>query len=75
MAALGGRNPQSDQIVRVACVFLRVIVGPLIMQGDVGTSCYLLHRLLGPQFPLVKALQLHVFNALDEDLASLLLQM
>ena len=49
MADLSRKNSQVDQIFRAAHVVLWVIFGPLTMQQEVGTYCYLLHRLLGPQ--------------------------
>ena len=48
MATLDERNTKADQIVRAARVVLWVIIGPLTMQREVGTCCYLLHRLLRP---------------------------
>ena len=53
MAAPGVSNAQANQIVRASRVLLRVIVRPLTMQREVVTCCYLIHRLLGPQCPLV----------------------
>ena len=49
MAALDSRNTQADQIVWVAIVVLWVIIGILTIQREVGTCCYQLHCLLGPQ--------------------------
>ena len=45
------------------------------MQWEVGTCCYLLHRFLGPQCPLVEALWLQVVDTIDEDFALFCLQM
>ena len=54
---------------------LRVIVGPLNMQREVGTFCYLLHRLLGPQGPLVDDVRLHVVDTINKDFALFSLHM
>ena len=69
-AALNDRNAQANQIIRVVRMVLRVIVRPLTMQQGVGICCYLLHCLLGPQCPLIGALQLQVGDALYKDFAS-----
>ena len=74
MAALDGRNYQADQIVQATHVVLRVIAGPLIPQREVRTLCYLLHRLLGPQFPLVESLQPYIAGAIDEEFSSFSMQ-
>ena len=66
IAALDGRNTQAKQIVRATCVILRVIVRPLTMQWDVGTCCYILHRLLRPQCPLVESLCFQVIDKIDK---------
>ena len=49
MVVVDGQNAMVEQIVRAARVVLRVIVGPLTTQRELGTCCYLLHRLLGPR--------------------------
>ena len=65
MASLKVRNAQADQISRAARVVLRVIVEPLTTQQEVGTCCYLLHHLLGPQCPLVGALRYQVIKTIN----------
>ena len=47
----------------------------LTMQREVGTCYYLLHRLIGPQCPLVWSLQLQVVNALNKGFSSFFLYM
>ena len=47
MAAFNGRNTQAEHIVWAACMVLRVLIGPLTMQKEVGDFFYLLHSLLG----------------------------
>ena len=69
MAALDGRNDQADQISQTVRVILRVVVGPLTTQREVGICCYLLHRLLGPQCPLVESLRSQVIDAIDKGLS------
>ena len=53
----------------------RSIVGPLTTHREVGKFCYLLHRLLGPQCPLVEALRPQAVDAIDEEYAYFSLQM
>ena len=66
MASLGGRNTQSDQIVRAARVVLQVLILTLTIHLEVGTCCYLLHGLLGTQYPLVDALRSQFVDAIEE---------
>ena len=56
-------------------VVLWVIVRTLTTQQEVGTCCYLLHRLLGPQCPLVESLCPKVVDSIDEDFDLFSLQM
>ena len=74
MMALDGKNTQVDHIVWAARVLFQVIVGPLTTQRELGTCRYLLHRLLGPWYTLVKALQEIIITS-DKDLSSFLVQM
>ena len=75
MAALDGRKYQADHIFRAAHMVLWVIVGTLTMQREVDMCCYLLHRLLGNQSPLVEALRSQVVNVIDKDFYLFAMQM
>ena len=75
MVALDGRNAQADQIFRAARMVLWFVVGPLTMQQEVVTCCYLLHRLLGSQCPLSEALRYQVVDTIDKDFSSFALHM
>ena len=65
MAAPDGRNSAVDQIVWAEQVVPRVLVGPLTTQRQLGMCYYMVNRLLGPQCPLVKALEDLIFNIDD----------
>ena len=67
MVFLNRKNSQADQIVRAACLVLRVVIGLLPMQKEVGICCYLLHRLFGTQCPLVEAICYQVINKITKD--------
>ena len=75
MSALNIRNAQTDYILWKSYVVLQVVVGPLTMQREVGTFCYLLHRLLGTHCPLVEALRYQEIDAINEGLSLLAFQM
>ena len=75
IATLNRRNTQAEYTVRQVRVVLHVIVGPLNMQGEIIICCYLLHRLLRHQFPLVEALQLQIVDTIGKEFASCLMQM
>ena len=75
MAALDGRNDQADQISQTVRVILRVVVGPLTTQREVGTCCYLLHLILRTQCHLVEAPCSQVVDALDENFSLFALHM
>ena len=70
MAALDGENFTVDQIVRAAPVVLRVLVGPLITQRELGTCCYLLVCLLGTRGPLFRALR-YLIVTINKNFSSL----
>ena len=48
MAAFNEQNTQAEHIFWAARMVLRVLIGPLTMQKEVGDFFYLLHSLLGP---------------------------
>ena len=73
--ALDGQNAQEDHIVRALRMVLRVFVGTLTTQKEVGTCLYLLHRLIGPQFLQIYALYYQVIDAINEDFSSFALQL
>ena len=75
IATLNRRNTQAEYTVRQVRVVLHVIVGPLTMQGEIIICCYLLHRLLSSQFPLVEYLRLQVVDTINKDFESFSLQM
>ena len=75
MADLDGRNTQADWIVRAENVVLRVLVGPLTTHQEVGTCCYLIQCLLGPQCPLLEALHSQDVDAIDKDFSLFSMQM
>ena len=54
---------------------LWVVVEPLTTQREVGTCCYLLHRLPRHQHILVEALCYQVIDAINEDFSLFSLQM
>ena len=55
-------------------VVLWVLVGPLNMQRELCTCCYLLHHLLGPQCLLVKALRYQVVEVVNKGFSSVAMQ-